>query len=678
MRANISQNIIKVNVSVNPQDRGNITVSPAGTNLIVTANIIQNAQVSNNAGYISAGASIFSLGTAIFSNSNGVSFGANGQTVTASINAGAGTVSAGGSSIALGEVVFSNSNSVSFGLNGSTLTASFSQTSQSQSSFVFSNSNNVSFGTNGSTVTASASFNQSSQSQSSVVFSNSNNVSFTLNGSTINASASFPVQSAYVFSNSNNVSFGTNGSTVTATVTVPAQTQFVLSNSNGVSFGTNGSTVTATVKTDYQSSGNYLTTAMASDAGSRFVNTSAGLNLTNISATFNSNSISLSVATGLTSQSNQAISAANGSFTFQTASFANSNGVSFSTGTQGIFATVQTNYLTTARSSNDAVGLNTALTGNGVAWTVNSSGISLNVPAYLTTAMVSDAGSNFVNTSAGLNLTNVSATFNSNSISISVVAGLTSQSNQAISASNGSFAFQTATFGNSNGVSFLTSNGSIVASVQPPVTLSYFQHQENIFTSLQIVVNQTMTVKPFIVPFNVSGSMGKIAVSLSASTNTSATTASANITFWMGIYSLNGSTLSLASSGSANNGFQWSQSASTTANTSVNGMREITAPINVNMTPGLYWLGAVISSATTYTGAVFTIYGNNVVAGAAGNALFSPIGGTQSYTAIPFMGLYTTGVSAGPATMGRTDIGFTGASMIERANIYFELLNMTL
>jgi hypothetical protein len=43
-------------------------------------------------------------------------------------------------------------------------------------------------------------------------------------------------------------------------------------------------------------------------------------------------------------------------------------------------------YLTTARASNDAIGLNTALTANGVSMTANSSGLSLNFPAFLTTA----------------------------------------------------------------------------------------------------------------------------------------------------------------------------------------------------------------------------------------------------------------------------------------------------
>jgi hypothetical protein len=167
--------------------------------------------------------------------------------------------------------------------------------------------------------------------------------------------------------------------------------------------------------------------------------------------TANSNGVSVSVGNYLTSQSNQALSAANGSFTFQTATFANSNGVSFSTGTQGIYATVQTNYLTTARASNDAVGLNTAQ--SNVTWTVNSSGISLDARGYAGTAT---------------GATNASVTVNSGGVSVSVGPYITSQSNQALSGSNGSFAFQTATFGNLNGLSFYTSNGSLVGSYTVP------------------------------------------------------------------------------------------------------------------------------------------------------------------------------------------------------------------
>jgi hypothetical protein len=118
----------------------------------------------------------------------------------------------------------------------------------------------------------------------------------------------------------------------------------------------------------------------------------------------------------------------------------NSNGISF--GTNGSTVTASHNGLTTARASNDAVGLNTAQ--SNVTWTVNSSGISLDArgyagtnsgftggasisgsmtlnssgasislshPAWLTTA----AQSNHSHGNPTLNLTNLSGTTGSNS-----------------------------------------------------------------------------------------------------------------------------------------------------------------------------------------------------------------------------------------------------------------------
>ncbi len=111
-----------------------------------------------------------SAGTIVFSNGNGVTFGQNGSTITASVNAGGGgltniNLSAGTTSNNLSNFVLSNSNGVSFGLNGSTITASHNglsnlnlsagTTSNNLSNIVFSNSNGVSFGLNGSTMTAS-------------------------------------------------------------------------------------------------------------------------------------------------------------------------------------------------------------------------------------------------------------------------------------------------------------------------------------------------------------------------------------------------------------------------------------------------------------------------------------------------------------------------------------------
>lgn len=93
--------------------------------------------------------------------------------------------------------------------------------------------------------------------------------------------------------------------------------------------------------------------------------------------------------------------------------FSNANGISFGTsaGPAITASYTQSTHDHPYRNSTDAVGLNTALTANGVAWTVNSSGISLNVPAFLTTAALS----NHSHGNPQLNLTNLSGTTASNS-----------------------------------------------------------------------------------------------------------------------------------------------------------------------------------------------------------------------------------------------------------------------
>jgi hypothetical protein len=255
----------------------NITVGMTNNTLVISG----GAGAVGNTGFISAGANTASLGTVVFSNSNNVTFGANGQTVTASASFAAETpfgLSAGTQSVSTGTLVFSNSNNVTFGMSGSsrvTASASFpaetpfgvsaGTQSVSTGTLVFSNSNNVTFGMSGSSrVTASASFpaetpfgvsaGTQSVSTGTLVFSNSNNVSFGMSGSSqVTASASFPAETPFgisagtqsvstgtmVFSNSNGISFGMSGSSrVTASYTVPP------SFSAGVS--TDGNTAGAT------------------------------------------------------------------------------------------------------------------------------------------------------------------------------------------------------------------------------------------------------------------------------------------------------------------------------------------------------------------------------------------------------------------------------------------------
>lgn len=209
---------------------------------------------------------------------------------------------------------------------------------------------------------------------------------------------------------------------------------------------------------------------------------------------------------------------------------------------------------------------------------------------------------------------------------------------------------------------------------------SFWQHPDiNIWTTIGAIAQGSLSLQHVYCPYYVSGTRFVLGGSLSAATNTSGTTASCNLSVRIGIYTLNGSTLSLASSGSANNGFQWSQSASTTANTSIQSMRMLTVPLNVNFTPGSYWVGALITSETTYTSAGYTLYGNNLINNAASAAMLVPIGSntTASSMVIPFQGIYTAATASLPTSVVKSDINWSSASNVVRANHWFAVQGIT-
>lgn len=273
---------------------------------------------------------------------------------------------------------------------------------------------------------------------------------------------------------------GGNTGSISAGTTNATLGEVVFSNSNGVSFGINGNTLTATVATNYQSQGAYLTTAMASNRGSDFVNTTAGLNLTNISATLGSNSLSFSVGNYITTAmlsnaatiSNINVSGGTTSSNLSAFKLIDSNGVSWSLDTGSkIYATVKTDYLTTAMASNrgtDFVQANAAFAGTSASGTIASNGISVSIGPYITTAMASNRGTDFVQATAGFNGTNCSGTIASNSISVSVGNYITtaalSNHSHGVSFTSGSTVFQTLSFTNSNGISFNSGTQGIFGS----------------------------------------------------------------------------------------------------------------------------------------------------------------------------------------------------------------------
>lgn len=466
----------------------NVSFGTNGSTVTATATFSQTVQTQNMVSVLG------STGNISFQNGNGVSFGGNGSTVTASVaaqtvdtrKAGTGfsstglniglsgtlntdgfslsatvpnvpaqsvqpvAISGSNGSFAFSTVTFGNSNGASFYTTNGSVVVSYTvpnvpaQTAQTLGLYAASNTTGQSSSStvdarslsfqgvgvasvgysNGSVVVSvpagggggdgynQAGFtNSTANSTMALVWAgNSNgsgNVTMGLTGSTVTMSApagggggggaalSAGTQSAstgtVAFANSNGISFGMSGSSqITASYTVPTiPGATVFSNSNNVSFGLNGSTITATATWPAQT----VQPAVEQLNGS-------------------SGTLSLAVGSSLSASTNGS------TVTFGLAS-------NITTALQSAGA-----YLTTARASNDAIGLNTALTANGLSVTANSSGLSINVPAWLTTAaQVSHSHGN-----PTLALTNINGTTNSasNGLTLSLSAVVPAQTQDPI------------------------------------------------------------------------------------------------------------------------------------------------------------------------------------------------------------------------------------------------------
>ena len=251
------------------------------------------------------GANSITSGTAQFSNANGVTFGFNGQTVTASVvtsytqtnqTVASGAIVGSGFTTATtaGTAVVGTANSagVSIGVpkyittyaaGAATGISSIADSANTQTvgMLSFANSHGVTFGisTGALTATITGSVNAgnatgisgiadsaNTQTVGTVSFSNANGIAWGLatGANTATLTASYSV---YQFGNSNGISFGSNGSTVTGSYTVPATAGLIsglnvsggagtsnsavsgitFNNANGITFGVSTGANVATV-----------------------------------------------------------------------------------------------------------------------------------------------------------------------------------------------------------------------------------------------------------------------------------------------------------------------------------------------------------------------------------------------------------------------------------------------
>lgn len=315
-----------------------------------------------------------------FSNSNGVSFGLNTNgVITASVAPGGGGLtnikfSAGVASELRSDITFNNGNGVSFGLNAGTITASVQTNYQSPGAYL------TTAQPPGAYITTAMASNQSSNFVQATAGFHGTNASGTIASGGISVSVAAPAAANV------NISAGTLSNNVSA---------FTFSNGGGVSFGFDGSNITATVATNYQPPGAYLTTAMLSANSSLFAGTgftTATTAGTNIVGTLNNSGLSMGIPAYLTTAAagggitNVAMSAGTVSTLASAFTFSNSNNVTFGLGTGANVGVITASFSAAGGGGAGTATSVATIAGTDLTLAVNTAGVTIGYPAWLTTA----------------------------------------------------------------------------------------------------------------------------------------------------------------------------------------------------------------------------------------------------------------------------------------------------
>jgi hypothetical protein len=711
------------------QGAGAVTLT--GTNQTIVFNApVQSVQTQSNIQALSAGTQSVGTGTVVFADSNGVGFGLNGQTITASYTrpvvsnaiqpvgsaTGSGTntsrfaaddhvhegvfsvgVSTGGNTagdtrVGAGRFVFQGGNNVTLsqitganavntiiisggaggagdGVNALVVNGG---ASTATTTLTLSNSNNVSFGHNAGVITATATFAQTNQSairafgvsntgQTAGNTGVSTGIDWVLAGSgSITLSQSTAgggpntvwVQHPAWITTQSGQAFSADASSTFQTLT--------LQNSNGVSFSNNAGAVRITHDLQYTSATSAITSNALNTSASRVINIVAATNNTGGGTASLSSNVSFSAANGLT----------------------------FYTSAGGAVVGSH-NALTTARASNDAIGLNSAFTAGPLAMTINSSGLSLN------------AGS-AAGTSSGFTGANISASITHNTaglaLSMSVAAPGAAAENNNINLLGANTAGNTTASGSTIGLSGInmtlsgTNNSQVVLSVPATSslvgssglsistngsTITIYQvarsNWDNIAMNGYLSVlgtaqgNSLVSIQPIYVDEPIVFSNALIPASFNVGTAGNNSSAFMDVSASMVFYTRNASTLSSVTSLGQTMTQTWSSNNTGT----VTGVIGVTLTgNNYTMTPGQYWAAVHISTTNTATGGANTTALTHAVTMLAAQSVGSAAQlmkqwGAQSANSqgvIPGLGVISTGATR--ASIAFSDYTVTGTRAV--------------
>lgn len=208
------------------------------------------------------------------------------------------------------------------------------------------------------------------------------------------------------------------------------------------------------------------------------------------------------------------------------------------------------------------------------------------------------------------------------------------------------------------------------------------------FTNGNAIGNGTLSLQYFPCNYPVTATRADLLLNQLIATAGTTATAAALYTAAAGVYSTYASTntagstgaLSLLSQGSTTNSFTWASNSAGNTNLSVSAIRPVSVPMNVNMQPGEYFVGFMLSTTNSSVGLSTTAlawslsvqadldmqtavnYAEPTAATTANNGLY---GG---------LGVYSAATGTLPITMYQTQVNQTGANALD-GNYAFVMRN---
>jgi len=386
------------------------------------------------------------------------------------------------------------------------------------------------------------------------------------------------------------------------------------------------------------------------------------------------NNITLSVSSGAAGAQTITISGANAggvqtgisgiivsntTYTSGTVSFSNANGISFgSSAGQAITASYtvpSTAGLISALRVSAGGGTSNNVTGITFSNSNNITfGLSTGASVGTMTASFSQTNQNNSLFALGNTTQNSSTVLGAAALSFNALGA------QTVGFSNGSIQLSAPATSSISGTGLVSVavNASTISIGAAIPQLSFFQPLPSLNTTITQNGAGSVQVYPALAAFPFTATRADIMVSVSAAVLAVSTQAQ-TLSMFLGLYSLNGSTLSLASSGSQSYAMT---NSSNNSNASITGIRRLSAPINVNYTGG-FDLFVGLMTNTTFANTNGISFSNVVVPLGPGQQLQGLIGQvpSNSMQIMPGQGIFSTTSAAMPSSMALSAISGAGS-----------------